>query len=51
MNCVKDRRSNNCRYVADAASIRVNAGSIGYDFPTVIDAPIRMAVQASVSLT
>ena len=26
-----DRRSNNCRYVEDAASIRVNAGSVGYD--------------------
>ncbi len=28
----KDRRSNNCRYVADAASIRVNVSfSVGYD--------------------
>ena len=27
----KHRRSNYCRYVADAASIRVNAGSVGYD--------------------
>ena len=25
----QDRRSNYCRYVADAASIRVNAGSVG----------------------
>ena len=27
----QDRRINNCRYVEDAASIRVNAGSVGYD--------------------
>ena len=27
----KDRRINNCRYVEDAASIRVNASSVGYD--------------------
>ena len=28
---LKDRRINNCRYVEDAASIRVNASSVGYD--------------------
>ena len=27
----KDRRSNNCRIVADAASIRSDAGSVGHD--------------------
>ena len=27
----KDRRSNNCRIVADAASIRTDAGSVGHD--------------------
>ena len=28
---IPHKGSNHCRYVEDAASIRVNAGSVGYD--------------------
>ena len=30
-NCTKDRRINKCPIVADAASIRTDAGSVGHD--------------------